>query len=192
MKKTLILTSVALVAIMLVPIANVAADNIQTDVVSVTVPDNCAISYSDTGHIDGESTGTWDGDELKAVIAVGTTNDDIGASVFNVICNYQTGWRVVAEPESLLAQDLATNNAITNAIENEDGSFWNYTPSKIDSSDTDFVVGESNASVVANMNSAVGDGGKNFKITYSATIGATQAADTYKGSIEYTLVKGAE
>lgn len=181
--------SVALAAMPVVSTFAVIGDPL-VDTLSIEVQDNCSLAYdSTTAHTGG--VGTWSTNTLSASLAAGASNQALGSSAFHVICNNQSGWHVTAVATSLGAKTDSDNRAITNASANTDGSVYHYTPAKVDTTDTSFNVGSADAGNVATMSAATDTSGKDFTISYTATIGATQAADTYEGTVTYTLVKGA-
>lgn len=182
--------SVALAAMPVVSTFAVIGDPL-VDTLSIEVQDNCSLAYdSTTPHTN--DVGTWSTNTLSASLAAGASNQALGSSAFHVICNNQSGWHVTAVATSLNTITQGSDNrAITNKTANDDGSVYHYTPAKVDTTDTDFSVGAADAGNVATMNAATDTSGKDFTISYTATIGATQAADTYQGTVTYTLVKGA-
>ena len=185
MKKLAIAGSAVALAAM--PVVGVFAADL-TDTLSIEVQDNCALTYRSTAHTDG--TGAWSGNTLSAELAAGSSDIALGSSAFNVICNNQAGWHVTAVASSLTAQTTASNRAITNASANADGSVYHFTPAKVDTTDSTFTVGSADAGNLVTMSAATDTSGKDFNVSYTTTIGATQAADTYQGTVEYTLVKG--
>ena len=193
MKKKLIAgaASVALAAMPVVSTFAVIGDPL-VDTLSIEVQDNCSLAYdSTTAHTNG--VGTWSTNTLSASLAAGASNQALGSSSFHVICNNQSGWHVTAVPTALNPTNTPAptpaNRAIPNASANTDGSVYHYTPSK-DAGDTTFTVGGVDSGNVAYMEAATDTSGKDFTVSYTATIGATQAADTYEGTVTYTLVKG--
>ena len=186
MKKTLI-AGAASVALAAMPVVGVFADSL-TDTLSIEIQDNCALTYRSTAHTDG--TGEWEGNILSAELSAGSSDIALGSSAFNVICNNQAGWHVTAVASPLTAQTTSTNRAITNASANTDSSVYHFTPAKVDTTDNTYTVGSADAGNMVTMSAATDTSGKDFNVSYTVTIGATQAADTYQGTVEYTLVKG--
>lgn len=188
MKKSLIAgAGVAALAMAAVPFAGVFAADL-TDTLSIEVQDNCALTYRNPAHTDG--TGAWSGNTLSAQLAAGTTLTTLGSSSFNVICNNQAGWHVTAVASELADTGTTGNRAIPNATPNTDGSVYHFTPSKVDTTDNTFTVGSADAGNMVTMSAATDTTGKDFNVAYTAVIGATQAAGTYQGTVQYTLVKG--
>ena len=189
MKKALI-AGAASVALAAMPVLGAFADADLTDTLSIEVQDNCALTYKSTAHTNGTNA-SWSSNTLSAELAAGTADEALGSSSFNVICNNQAGWHVTADATSLSATVDSNNRAIPNgSTPNTDGSVYHFTPAKANNTDTTFIAGGVDAGNVVTMDAATNTTGKDFNISYTITIGATQAADTYEGTIGYTLVKG--
>ena len=169
-----------------------AAEN-ATDDVTITVPVACSITSTiNTAH--------------TATIDLGTYEDDIGETTFNVLCNDSNGFAVYAvgfsddtlgnnvmKPSTLpaanaIATGTATSGGTSNWAMKLTAVSGDYTPTL----ETGFnvyhaVPNESTkvASLASNTDATVGS---SFKSTYAVYISGAQPADTYTGKVKYTVI----
>ena len=187
MKKALI-AGAASVALAAMPVVGVfAADGNDTikDTIEITIDSACSVTSTNT-----ENT-----------YAVSMTNSElksnIGGTVMNVKCNDTAGWQLNAvgtgtgTTVDLLdatgnGTDIASGTATSGATSN-----WAF---KVAGDST--VAAYQNFAAVPTVAAKVAEGsgatdmtsGTNVTATYQVWISATQQADTYTGSVTYTLV----
>ncbi len=196
MKKT-IKVGLAAVALSAVSTAGVFAAVSQTDTVSVTVSDNCALSRSSTPHNNGASKGTWSSDTLSVSMTPGTVDYNIGKSNFSVVCNNSGGYKVaITSMKDLVHSSISTLKipAYTGAASGAGAAYsasvsgWSPiadTGSTPTASTTKYKNGDT-----VKTESAV-TGGSTFSVYYGVGVSGTQAQGTYTAAstVTYTLSK---
>ena len=171
----------------------VYADNNAVDQVTVTVPVSCSI----TGTVGTAHTATVD---------VGTYEDEIGETTFNVLCNDANGFAVYAigysndeygnttmKPSTLpVANGIVTGTATSGATSN-----WamkltavsgDYTPTLTTGFNAYHAVPDEYTKVASFAANTDVVSGSSFKSTYAAYVSQAQPADTYTGKVKYTVV----
>ena len=168
----------------------------KTDTIDVILGTTCTInSYThDTGTAAEHSSSTatsWSSDTLTAYAVAGAAYTNIGATNFNIVCNNKNGWNVSASASALTGQTTAAETIPVGTVAaNTTG--WSYTPS---TTDTDHITaGSANDTPVATSklktgeaSHATGNDGRSFKVQYAVSTGNDVSAQTYEGSIAYTL-----
>ncbi|MBR0467881.1 hypothetical protein IJJ53_03185 [Candidatus Saccharibacteria bacterium] len=200
MKKSLIVTGAASLAVAAMPIVGVfAADGTltQTDTVVVTVDSACSLATSG-------SEVTPDASTYKATIANGAYNTDITGSTFTITCNDTGGWKLNAIGAGTATGDVTKMDASTNTDSDDiatgttlDGSVsnWAFKVAKGGSDAANITVTEgytnfsavpASATKIAQGTSTAGN--STIAATYGVGISSTQSAGTYTGKVTYTLV----
>ena len=195
--KKIIKMSLAAVALSAVSTAGVFAATSQTDTISVTVSDNCALSRGSTPHNNGASRGTWSSDTLSVTMTPGTVDYNIGKSNFSVVCNNNSGYKVtVTSMKDLVHSSISTLKipAYTGASSGAGSAYsasvsgWSPiadTGTSPSASTTKYKNGDT-----VKTESAV-TGGSTFSVYYGVGVSGTQAQGTYTASstVTYTLAK---
>ena len=217
MKKSIIATSAASLALAAMPVVGVfAGTSTVTDEIEVTIAKECAITSNTTDATDGIGHGTATENKYSAIMqngettvlggSAGTGSETAGSSVISVVCNDSattgtaTSWKLEAiggdgtTVSTVLAgqgtgSDTATNIATSTTFSGDD-SAWAMQ-----------VVGDgvtiqdgfdsANFHVVPGQTTLVASGNGSaagaFTMSYKVYISETQAADTYTGQVTYIL-----
>ena len=203
MKKTLGVVAAATLAAM--PVMGVFAEDFRgplTDTIDVSITDACVFARGATAHVDGDGTtarGTWGSeataDLLSGTLAAGEYDADYGSSNFNVVCNHKAGWKVTATATALKGKTTTTEE-IPLGTPSADVKGWNYTSSSSDSDATTAFVAEyfkahtaASNEVVAQSTVTTPTAGRNFTVKYAVAVDHQLSAQTYEGTIAYTLAE---
>ena len=169
-----------------------AAEN-ATDDVTITVPVACSM----TSTVGSAHTATVD---------LGTYEDEIGETTFNVLCNDANGFAVYAIGYSdetygnttMVPSSVAAANAIaTGTATSGNTSNWamkltavsgDYTPTLATGFNAYHAVPDEYIKVASLASNTDAVSGSSFKSTYAVYISQAQAADTYTGKVKYTVV----
>ncbi len=203
MKKKLITAGAASLAVAAMPMVGVFA---VTDVVSVA--DTLQITVSPACSINGETTmgATTDDQTYTATLLNGAianlTNGSGTTHAFEVICNNNAGWKVTAgAPSNLTPPSEHTTNAhvisyqaaaLPEANSQPEGQ-WSATvtgtvvPATAESNGIADASGHIKTSGGIIATQAPATAGSSFTVTYGAYVGTQTAADTYAGTVTYTL-----
>ena len=172
---------------------SVYAEGSTTDEVTVTVPVSCSI----TNTVNTEHTAT---------IELGTYEEDIGETTFNVFCNDANGFAVYAigysdnaygntamKPSTLsdtnaIATGTATSGSKSNWAMKLTAVSGDYSPTLTTGFNDYHAVPDEYTKVAFLSSSTDATVGSSFKSTYAAYISQTQPADTYTGKVKYTVV----
>ena len=172
---------------------NTYADESAVDEVTLTVPVSCSITSTV-------------GSEHTATIDLGTYEDEIGETTFNVLCNDANGFAVYAigfsdddygnttmKPSTIAAANgIATGTATSGATSN-----WamklaavsgTYAPTIATGFNAYHAVPDDYTKVASFASSTDAVSGSSFKSTYAIYISQAQPADTYTGKVKYTVV----
>lgn len=194
MKKSLIATGAASLALAAMPVLGAFAD--VTDTVTVTIGSSCSVggttSTSGSGvnlseTMTNNSTKIWD-----------ANGEATGGGKLVVSCNDAGGWNIKAVGSGADATnkhymnaagsgtDIATGTATSGATSN-----WAFKLSGtgVVSGYSDFAAVPSTATKVASSGAAGSD--VTIFTGYRVFVSATQQADTYEGKVTYTVAKGA-
>ena len=171
----------------------VYAESSAVDNVTVTIPVSCSI----TSMVNTEHTATVD---------LGTYEDEIGETTFNVFCNDANGFSVYAVGYSdntygntvMMPSIIDPSNGITTGIATSGGtSNWamklsavsgDYAPI-LETGFNDYHAIPAEYTKVASFASSTdATTGSSFKSTYAAYVSQGQPADTYTGKVKYTVV----
>lgn len=216
MKKSLIATGAASLALAAMPIAGVfAATSTVTDEIVITIAKECAITTNTTDASDGIGDGThtdrtftasMQNGELKVLGGSENTGAQSGAtSVVNVVCNDSategsaTSWSltavggVVGTVSTVLdatgtGTDIVTGTATSGATSNWAMKVEGASGSTIQNGFDSFREVPGTAAVVTTGN---GSKAAAFTPSYQVYIGTSQEADTYTGHVTYTLTNPA-
>ncbi len=168
---------------------------LQTNTLSVTIADYYELSVV-TGT--GGSGVTYTNGTYSGTMVNGVANSSFGTTVLGAICNSTNGWKLQAVSSTKNSSNQATmvgastNLTINSASTTLDGSASTWTM-VVSSADENVTVasGFSSAHVVPSSTTTIATGAygdrRNVSVTYGIGIASTQAADTYTGSITYTL-----
>ncbi|MDO4611971.1 MAG: hypothetical protein Q4B29_00705 [Candidatus Saccharibacteria bacterium] len=177
MKKALIAGAASL-AVAAMPVVGVFATTSHTDTLEITIADSC--NFAGISHADG----VWgDAHKVSATLANNDQDQTIGSTTFGVICNNVKGWSVSATAGVLAG---ATSNTNIPALANH-GTASGYSLN-ISGAAGGVTAGTtpSAGGVIATAGAAT-DATAAFKVTYTASISSSQAADTYTGTVSYVL-----
>ena len=185
MKKTLIAgASVVALAGAIMPVAGVFAVQ---DTIKVTVNPSCSF----------DSATTASGAEYSASGEVGTdvspkhSNTNVHSFVVN--CNKTSGYTVSATATKLSGTSGNTDSfAYKSALDTT--ASWNAAiTGSTGAAATQLTPGQDGGAsgTIITGTGPTAEGGQSFTATYTAHIGDTTTADTYTGTIEYTLTPGA-
>lgn len=195
MKKALI-AGAASVALATMPVVGVFATDITTvtDTLQITVDAACSINSvtATTGNDDTTYTATV----LNGKIA--SLNHD-SAHQFTVVCNNNAGWKVTAGAPQNLSGSTGNNHLISYAAaalpaaDSQAEGQWMATVTGTNVPATAEGNGIADASGHIKTTGGIiatevaSTDGSTFTVTYGAYVGTKTAADTYTGTIAYTL-----
>lgn len=195
MKKSLITTAgVAAFAVAAVPMAAFAVGNngTITDTISTTVAETCSFVRQDTKH----GTGTWTPGSAEAgstdvmtaaTIQIGS-EQVLGTSNFNVVCNDHDGYQVTMSTPNLTLPSEQTQNHVWayvgTAPAKVTASYW-----RVDTTGDNAVLAPTTGNPVVVSQKASSEDSKDFTITYNAYAVATQDAGTYSADVVYTFAQ---
>jgi len=189
MKKALVAGAASL-ALAAVPVVGVFAATTLTDTISVTVSDNCALSYGSTAHTAGD--GTWSSNTLSATRTNGTVTYNLGKTTMKAVCNNSLGYKVAVKTLNNLTSGSNSIPAYTGA---SSGAGSAYTASV---SGWSPIIDSGSAPTASSTKYKQGDtvktesavtAGTSFSVYYGVGINSTQAAGTYSGTVVYELTK---
>lgn len=164
---------------------------------------------SHTDGTGGSGPATWDNNnKLSAVMLNGTENKDFGKTTLSVYCNNKNGYNITTNgttESTLTVGPLAaqtSGNTDNIPVANDfgvDKTGWSYKVvagsattqrGTVPAAHNDTWATEANAAgVIAINNSTTANAGDSYTITYGVGIDQNLSADTYSGSITYTLVQ---
>ncbi len=190
MKKSIIATGVASLALAAMPIVGAFAD--VTDTVTITINSACSIgSTTSTTGAGASLSDTMTNGSLKTWAADGTAGGKVVVS-----CNSASGWNVKAVGASTGTSNtsmtptgsgtpIATGTATSGATSN-----WAFKVAGTGavSAYTSFAAIPGTATKVAGGSGAVSEG--EIDTGYQVWVSATQQADTYTGKVTYTVATG--
>lgn len=202
MKKSLIATGAASLALAAMPVAGVfATTSTVTDTLNVNIPAACTIRNDVTQGEDDAAPVTEN--VYNVTMKNGEFRDDIGTgatgvtgdsdNTINVNCNIQSGtdagWVLSAAPKGGANTLVSGSNTIDSAVHTDQTtSSWAF---KTAASGVTYQTGYATDTwaVVpsASANIAKGTGNAEFTMTYQVYISTTQATGTYTGGVVYTL-----
>lgn len=193
MKKAIIAGAASAVLAAMPVLGAFAADvTTQTDMIVVTIDPVCTIKADSVTHAAGTSNvGTWSGDTLSGKMTNGSNSDNYGATSMTIVCNDHDGWEVTAKTANLTGAATTGAETIAWAADHsatKSGVSW--TVSQADGTGLTVANGKQGSvdgASVAKLTQATDNTGKTFTVTYGVGISESQAADTYTGSILYTL-----
>lgn len=190
------------------PILGVFAN--QTDTVVVEIEDACTVDLAtvadddttpdvdetDTGHVAGMGTSaatSWSGDTLSGVMTNGTATQNYGQTKLRVSCNDNDGFVVSATMNNLTAavaedgsgnkltiQPNAAFSGTSSGYAIKIGNISGNGASSMAAASSDWI-GTTGTIVTASEPVSAGT----FTVTYGVGVSATQAADTYSGTVVY-------
>lgn len=203
-KSTKICAALGVVAglgVAVAPLSVFADTPTRTDTLHVTVNEACTVNATGIGEalaVENDYDVTLNpGQELEMNVGGGSTNENF----FTIQCNYPTGYRIVANVTGeMTGQETANTGttipAATPWTNGDDGtSYWAAKLTKggnLTSVNGEgwFAITSANQRVAYNESgSAVG--GDTFKMSYKVGASSTLKAGSYKGTVAYTLVRGA-
>ncbi len=196
MKKSLIATGAAAVALAAMPVLGAfAADTSVTDTIQITVNDSCTIT-------EGSTTDGLDNKDTTYADTVANGNETTfsgthsGNHTFHVSCNAPGGWSFSATPTNLTGYTDSgkgsTNsdniNFVASSSYSNSGAAGDWTATITAPSGTT-VTQPSTAGSSNTIISATGAQASNVEITatYKAYVGTQTSAGYYEGTIAYTL-----
>lgn len=192
MKKSLIVTGAASLALAAMPVLGAFAD--VTDTVVLTIQSSCSVGQTSATAGAGKTI-----TESNAVNSHLYTYDADGSAggTLKVTCNDASGWNVKAVGSSTgsnktVMVPTGSGTAIaTGTAESGATSNWMFKVSGTGavSGYTSWSEVPSTATKVATSSSAISEGAINTG--YQVWVSATQQADTYTGSVTYTVAQGA-
>ena len=192
MKKSLIATGAASLALAAMPVLGAFAD--VTDTVVLTIQSSCSVGQTSATAGAGKTI-----TESNAVNSHLYTYDADGSAggTLKVTCNDASGWNVKAVGSSTgsnktVMVPTGSGTAIaTGTAESGATSNWMFKVSGTGavSGYTSWSEVPSTATKVATSSTAISEGAINTG--YQVWVSATQEADTYTGSVTYTVAQGA-
>ena len=192
MKKSLIATGAASLALAAMPVLGAFAD--VTDTVVLTIQSSCSVGQTSATAGAGKTI-----TESNAVNSHLYTYDADGSAggTLKVTCNDASGWNVKAVGSSTgsnktVMVPTGSGTAIaTGTAESGATSNWMFKVSGTGavSGYTSWSEVPSTATKVATSSTAISEGAINTG--YQVWVSATQQADTYTGSVTYTVAQGA-
>lgn len=160
----------------------------QTDIITITVSDNCELSRGSTAHNNGD--GTWSSNTLSATRTNGTVTYNLGKSNFSVKCNNKLGYKVTVATSDLTLSGDSTVKIPAYTGTAYSGSVSGWSPiqdsgSTPTASTTKYKSGDTVKTESTTVN------GSTFSVYYGVGISSTQAAGTYTNASAavYTLTK---
>ena len=217
MKKSLIATGAASLALAAMPIVGVFADtstSTVTDAIVVTVPSSCAITTDNTDVSDGVGNGTHTDNTYTVSMQNGQFKDDIGgdatdatatAGKISIVCNDSTSggptWSLTAQGGdfsgtggAFVSSTQLVGPSGTTAINtnlNNSGATSGWAMKVTPATGVAIQNGYDSFKVVPGSSTvlATGAGGVENVITtnYQVYIGTSQETGTYTGHVTYTL-----
>ena len=197
MKKSIVAAGVSAVALAAMPAVGVFADTTsQVDTLSVQLQTTCTIDSATHAPGTASQATSWSGNTLTATAVAGAAYNNIGTTTFKVICNNAKGWNITTDGASVsLVGQTTTDESIPNGTVTANTDAWSFTPSQ---DGAGLTLGAANASPVATYglteaaaeskdSAATGNAGKTFVVTYGVSTSNAISAQTYEGSITYTL-----
>lgn len=178
MKKTLIAGAASL-ALAAMPVVGVFAATTQTDNISVTVNNNCALTAA---HTNGSSKGTWSSNTLSVTMDPGSVDYNIGKTTLTITCNYASGYKVTVATTDLVNGTYSIPAYTTTAYSN---SVTGWAPAN---GSTSTATKYKSGDVVKQQSTQVS--GATADVYYGVGISGTQAAGTYTSGTNaatYTL-----
>lgn len=199
MKKSLIATGAAAVAIAALPVSGVFAANSITDQVQIIIDTACNVGST----VNAQDVPSGTGAQLSETVPNNTLQTwEAGASTggggtIRVTCNTQNGWNVKAVGDGADSNDKTVMNAAATGTDIATGTTFSgatsYWAMKVTGTNTvtDFNswhVVPDQATKVAGNSTMVSGGTLNTG--YQVWVSATQEADTYTGRVTYTVSSG--
>jgi len=184
MKKALVAGAASL-ALAAVPVVGVFAATTLTDTISVTVSDNCALSYGSTAHTAGD--GTWSSNTLSATRTNGTVTYNLGKTTMKAVCNNSLGYKVAVKTLNNLTSGSNSIPAYAGTAYTASVSGWS--PIQAPSSGTPTGTSTKYKQGDTVKTESAVTAGTEFSVYYGVGISSTQAAGTYSGTVVYELTK---
>ena len=144
------------------------------------------------------STGTATTETAYGVMENATVNPNFAQSTLNIVCNNQDGYQITASAGNLAGtgsnSEVIAYSRVTPAAT---ASTWSFSvAATTDSGTANDLTADAAAfnteltdDVIAHSASATAATGDTITITYGVAVGPTLAADTYTGSVVYTLAQ---
>ena len=197
MKKSIIAAGAASAVLAAMPVLGVFADTTGiTDTIEITVEATCTFNTGDSSVAPDTTYSDTVANGAIAQLSNGS------AHKFNVFCNDTDGWKVTAgTPNNLTPPAASTTNshvityqasALPAANAATEGA-WIATVSGAGvSAELSGITTVSNVNYIATTGGIIAQegastDGSSFTVTYGAYVGTETAADTYTGTIGYTL-----
>ena len=194
--KKVIIAGAASVALAAMPVVGVFATDITTvtDTLQITVDAACSINAVTA--TSGNDDTTYSANVLNGKIAA---LNNSSAHEFTVVCNNNAGWKVTAGAPQNLSGTGSNQHLISYAaaaLPAEDSQAegqWMATvtgtgvPATAESNGIADASGHIKTTGGIIATEAVSTDGSTFTVTYGAYVGTKTAADTYTGTIGYTL-----
>ena len=193
MKKSLVITGAASLALAAMPVLGAFAD--VTDTVILTIPSSCSVGQTTSASGTGKTMS-----ELSAQNGETYTFDADGSEGGTIVvsCNDNSGWMVKAVGSGDDATDKTAMNASDNGTDIETGTTFSGTDSNwafmLDSSATGVSIEStystwaavpSGATKVASGSTTISEA--TINTGYKVYVGTTQRATTYTGKVTYTV-----
>ena len=193
MKKSLIATGAASLALAAMPVLGAFAD--VTDTVILTIPSACSVGQTSSSAGSGKTV-----QELQAQNGETYTWNPDGSEggTIKVSCNDNGGWQVKAIGSGDDATDKTAMNASDNGTDIATGTTFDGATSNwamkiasstsgvtIESTYTDWAAVPSAATKVASGSAPISEG--QINTGYKVYVGTTQRATTYTGKVTYTV-----
>ena len=200
MKKSLVITGAASLALAAMPVLGAFAD--VTDTVQITIPSACSVA-SDSGETTPGATNSMTSNMTNNDVKEFSAAQDAagaGGDIY-VTCNASGGWNITAvgfssdtEGNTDMVVTTGTGTAIpTNASPAAGTSAWAYKIVDTGSTGATIVpttwsVIPNQAGVVVSKSGAISEG--HISTNYKVSTSATQEAATYTGKVKYVVSSG--
>ena len=197
MKKSIIATGAASLALAAMPVVGAFAN--VTDTVQITIDPACSVGQTSSTSGGGKTiTDTMTNSQLKSWEANGTAGGTIKVS-----CNDASGWNIkavgsstgdtknVMVPNNNSSTPIASGTATSGATSNwafKVAAHSGTTGVTIADGYSNYAIVPTTAAKVASGSAAISEG--QIDTGYQVWISATQQADTYTGSVTYTVSAG--
>lgn len=197
MKKSIIAASAASLALAAMPIVGAFAvgdGGSIIDTIQTTVAETCNFTRQTTKH---GSAGAWTTDTTDgskeiltaATITIGS-EQTLGSSKFNVVCNDHDGYQVTMSTPNLALPSTQTQNHTwaylggASAPASPSASYW-----RVGTTGDGAVLAPESGNPVVVSQKASSEDSKDFEVTYFAYAIATQDAGTYSADVTYTFAQ---
>lgn len=193
MKKSIIVTGAASLAVAATPVVGVfaATGTTVTDTVQVTINEACSITSTNASN-------TYSKTMTNSQLLSSDDNDGFGSTQMSISCNNAGGWHLTAVGSGADSKDKTAMNATgsgtdiaTGTATSGDTSNWAMKVTGGTAIESFLSYRSVPSSAIDAAKSTVSTSGSVVNTGYRVWISATQQADTYTGQVTYTLASPA-